>query len=141
MLFQPIDNLEQLIEVWPHVHEGLEVILRKCADECTWKPGDVFDSIAAAKALLVVGREGDRFEGFVVLTIERDFDGFDGHIWAAYNAGPKDYLTSVWPDIIAICKKAGCRRITMSSSQKGWLRHGKKLGFRPVTTTYKVNIG
>src|SRR3546814_532321 len=91
--FQAIDTLEQLVNVWPEVHDGLEVILSKCATDCTWTPTDVFNSIASVNALLVVGRDEEGIKGFAVLTFEKDFDGYAGHVWAAYNAGPKDYLT------------------------------------------------
>lgn len=140
LIFQPINNIDELMAVWPDVHKGLNVILAKCAEECTWTPVDVFNKVAAAEAFLIVGIENGVFQGFVVLTLEKEFDGYDGHIWAAYNAGSKDYIELVWPDIVSICKGAGCRRITMASSQKGWLRAGRKLGFNPVTTIYKVEI-
>jgi hypothetical protein len=128
----------QLREVWPDVKAGLEVILKRTQQ--TWIAEDVYHALKTKQSILLIGIEEGKFAGFVVLTMNKGFDGLEGHIWTAYNISKSEYINTSWPIIQGFCKAAGCRRVTMSSSRKGWGRRGEKLGLVPVQTLYAAEI-
>jgi hypothetical protein len=134
----PVDSDTQLREVWPDVKTGLEVILKRTQQ--TWIAEDVYHALKTKQSILLIGMESGQFSGFVVLTMNKGFDGLEGHIWVAYNISKSEYINTSWPIIQGFCKAAGCKRVTMSSSRKGWGRRGEKLGLVPVQTLYAAEI-
>lgn len=133
-----IDTDQQLHDVWPRVRAGLEVILTRSRDN--WIPEDVYAALKSKGSILVIGQHDGAFVGFVVLTMNKGFDGLEGHIWAAYNISKSEYIHDAWPQIQGLCRASGCRRITMSSTRKGWAKLGEKLGLEPVQTLYAKDI-
>jgi hypothetical protein len=134
----PVDSDTQLREVWPDVKTGLEVILKRTQQ--TWIAEDVYHALKTKQSILLIGMESGQFSGFVVLTMNKGFDGLEGHIWVAYNISKSEYINTSWPIIQGFCKAAGCKRVTMSSSRKGWGRRGEKLGLVPIQTLYAAEI-
>jgi hypothetical protein len=134
----PIDSDTQLREVWPDIKAGLEVILKRTQQP--WIAEDVYHALKTNQSILLVGIEEGKFAGFVVLTMNKGFDGLEGHIWVAYNISKSEYINTSWPIIQGFCKAAGCKRVTMSSSRKGWGRRGEKLGLVPVQTLYAAEL-
>jgi hypothetical protein len=134
----PIDSDTQLSEVWPDVKSGLEVILKRTRQ--TWIAEDVYHALKTKQSILLIGIEEGKFAGFVVLTMNKSHDGIEGHIWVAYNISKSEYINTSWPIIQGFCKAAGCKRVTMSSSRKGWGRRGEKLGLVPVQTLYAAEL-
>jgi hypothetical protein len=128
----------QLREVWPDVKAGLEVILKRTRQ--TWIAEDVYHALKTKQSILLIGIEEGKFAGFVVLTMNKSHDGLEGHIWTAYNISKSEYINASWPIIQGFCKAAGCKRVTMSSSRKGWGRRGEKLGLVPVQTLYAAEL-
>jgi hypothetical protein len=134
----PVDSDTQLREVWPDVKTGLEVILNRTQQ--TWIAEDVYHALKTKQSILLLGMESGHFAGFVVLTMNKGFDGLEGHIWAAYNISKSEYINASWPIVHGFCKAAGCRRITMNSSRKGWSRMVGKLGIEPKATIYSAEL-
>jgi hypothetical protein len=134
----PVDSDTQLREVWPDVKAGLEVILKRTQQ--TWIAEDVYHALKTKQSILLIGMESGQFSGFVVLTMNKGFDGLEGHIWTAYNISKSEYINTSWPIIQGFCKAAGCKRVTMSSSRKGWGRRGEKLGLVPIQTLYAAEL-
>jgi hypothetical protein len=134
----PIDSDAQIREVWPDVRSGLEVILKRTQQ--TWIAEDVYHALKTKQSILLIGIEEGKFAGFVVLTMNKSHDGIEGHIWVAYNISKSEYIDASWPIIQGFCKAAGCRRVTMSSSRKGWGRRGERLGLIPVQTLYAAEL-
>jgi hypothetical protein len=134
----PVDSDAQLREVWPDVRAGLDRVTSRMQQ--TWIAEDVYHALKTKQSILLVGIEEGKFAGFVVLTMNKGFDGLEGHIWVAYNISKSEYINTSWPIIQGFCKAAGCKRVTMSSSRKGWGRRGERLGLIPVQTLYAAEI-
>ncbi|MEF3075168.1 hypothetical protein V2P20_09035 [Methylobacter sp. Wu1] len=133
-----IDPDTQLREVWGDVREGLNDILNK--GNYTWLPEDVYFAIKNRSSVLLVGIADNRFSGFIIISINKGFDGLEGNIWCAYNIGKSEYINKLWPEITGFCRAAGCKRVTMSSNRPGWAKLGAKLGLEPVQTLYSTEI-
>jgi hypothetical protein len=133
-----IDPDAQLREVWDDIREGLNDILAKGA--YTWLPEDIYVAIKTRQSVLLVGMADNRFAGFVVLTLNKGFDGLEGNVWCAYNIGKSEYIDALMPVIDDFLRESGCKRATMISSRPGWAKIAPKLGFKPVYTTYSKEL-
>jgi hypothetical protein len=133
-----IDPDTQLREVWDDVREGLNDILNK--GNYTWLPEDVYSAIKNRSSVLLVGIADNRFSGFIIISINKGFDGLEGNIWCAYNIGKSEYISSLNTVIDEFLKKAGCKRVTMISNRPGWEKIAPKLGFSPVQVIYSKEI-
>jgi hypothetical protein len=137
-------NLEYILpanlgEVWTLVSPGLDKVREHSGD--VWLNEDVYMALKQGHSTLHVGYQDGRYVGFMILTPSSSFDGNVLHIWATYSEGRNFCVfTEGMETIKDYAKNLNAKRITFMSPRKGWERHGEKLGFKPRTTQYAMEV-
>jgi hypothetical protein len=124
---------------WEQVRTGLLIVKQMTTDD--WLPEDVYMSLKTGGSTLYVGEDdqGD-YQGFIVLRLIQTFHGSKVEIWCAHSATKTPLMRTYWPEIQAICAKAGASRISFSSAREEWQRAAKRLGFVPKQISYEFTL-
>lgn len=122
----------ELYAVWPHIREGIAAIENKC-DGIFHRPEDFYHEIKTGKMQLLVARQldTDEYQGFAVVYETQYPDGKGLHIMAMRHiSGEESFMDYCFEAVSIIAKAAGIRRISFSSSRKGWQK--RMTEFKPV---------
>jgi hypothetical protein len=119
----------QLRNVWEFVKQGLEKVRAKGHDD--WIVEDIYCDCFTQKAMLwIVSDDNNDDNGFMVLQPM----GKTLHVWAAWlESNNPDDVVAGFNHIKEIAKQGGCKKVTFTSVRKGWERHARKIGCKPLT--------
>jgi len=126
---------EELQEYWDLIRPGLETVRNNAGDG--WIAEDIYYALKSKQSSLHLAYHGQEYVGFVVLTPIQHYDCKHLHIWCAYNIGEKEILELVIPQLEAMAKSIGARKLTFGSPRK-WDRRLKD--FTPVRTIYEKEV-
>lgn len=130
---------DQLREVWELVKPGIEKVRENGAE--AWFVEDVYMALRNNQSTLHVGYLDGEYAGFMVLTPTQSYDGPVLHIWATYSEARDFCVFTEGMDTIKECARMmEARRITFFSPRKGWEKQGEKLGFKPRTTQFALEM-
>lgn len=74
--------------------------------------------------------EDDVRVGFLVVRGEDTLDGKCLHLWVLYHEGRVDPMEAHSEFIDDMAKSIGAKHVTFSTSRLGWIKTGRKYGFR-----------
>lgn len=124
---------------WDIVKEGLGKVRSHGGD--SWREEDVYMSCKNGQSTLHIGYVNDEYKGFIVLTPSQSFDGPILHIWATYSDARDFCVFTEGIEYIKNCaKQINAVRITFLSPRIGWEKYGVKLGFKPRTTQFAMEV-
>lgn len=122
----------ELYAIWPHIREGIAAIENKC-EGMFHRPEDFYHEIKIGKLqlLIAIAIDTNEYQGFA-LTYETQYpDGKGLHIMAMRHiSGDDDFMDDCFEAVSAMAKATGIRRISFSSSRKGWQK--RMTEFKPV---------
>jgi hypothetical protein len=104
---------------WPYVAPRLVKLRAKT--KARWIPEDVYAEIKTGSATLHIAGEGSDYLGFVVLQARPDYDGKTLWVWIACSDGKVDVVEKYEPELVAMARKIGAKRLEFSSPRK-WER-------------------
>lgn len=130
---------DDLIFEWEHVRAGLLEVKKHSAED--WLPEDVYMSIKLGQASLHMAEDKEGgYLGFMVLQLLPTYHGKKLHVWCAYGNNNQPVLRLFLNEMKTLAKNAGAKEITFTSPRDEWLAVGKRGGFEPGHTTFKVSI-
>jgi hypothetical protein len=107
----------QLHTIWPQVRMGLDAV--KAKHDPDWLPEDIYTSLKANAATLLVADEAD---GFLILQKQQRFYGACVLVWVCYAPGEMSkFSRSVYGELERLAREVGAMRIEMHG-RKGWER-------------------
>lgn len=127
---------ERLRAAWPIIKPGLETIKQRGG---TWIPEDVYHALRAGASSLYVARIDGQYAGFLVLTLQQDYDGQQLFVWCCYAETEADPVALFVEDLRQIAQHAGAKRIVFGSPRR-WDRRLQPFGFKPLTTYYGMEL-
>jgi hypothetical protein len=81
------------------------------------------------------------YKGFMVTQKQENYGRVSLHVWAAYSeADDFDVLENGTGQLKEWANNIKARKITFSTTRKGWSKVAPKLGFEPTLTTYELEL-
>lgn len=132
-------NLSDLQKSWLLIREGMQKVCDHSGD--SWIPEDAYMSLRNNQSTLHIGYLNGEYVGFLILTPSQSYDGPTLHIWATYSKANDFCVFENGIDTIKqYANNLNAKRITFMSPRKGWEKHGSKLGFKPRTTQFAMEV-
>lgn len=128
-----------LRDVWPQVKEGLEQV-EKTTD--AWITEDIYMALKMGTCNLHIGTVNGEYKGFLILQKQDNYGSVSLHVWAGYSEG-KDFnlLEQSTEQLIEWAQSVEAKKITFSSTRKGWAKQALKVGFKPSPlVTYEMKL-
>lgn len=125
-----------LRDVWRVMQFDLEHCLTQDPDGL-WTE-DVFALVKQGHLVLYFGMCRGQYVGFAIVQMLPEADG-SHRLHLHYVSGP-GFLAEGHDQIVAIARKANCRRVTFRASKDGFSRLTQPLGYRPVATEYELQL-
>ena len=123
---------------WPLIIDGVKQVEKNIDD---WLAEDLYMSIKTGACNLHIGTIDGEYKGFIILQKQENFGLTLLHVWASYsNAKDFNILHECNAQIEEWAKAIEAKKITFSSTRRGWARQAIKLGFKPTITIYEKEV-
>lgn len=129
----------QIRDTWPAIKEGLKKI-EKSTD--AWIVEDIYMAIKMGTCNLHVASIDGEYKGFLIVQQQENYGVIGLHIWAAYSNGMDfNILDNSMEQVKEWAKNVEAKKITFSSTRKGWTKQALKLGFQASPLiTYQLRL-
>ena len=121
------------------IRPGLEEVSKHGGG--AWMPEDVYSAIKVGQSHLHIFYDDSSYEGFVVTTPMTDYSGVVLHVWGVFSEHQNQrFHDCVNRQLDAWARNIQAKKITFSTTRKGWERVGKALGFYPTVQFYEKEV-
>jgi hypothetical protein len=125
-------------DVWETIKPGLDKIA-SATDE--WIAEDIYMALKLNTCSLFLCEINGNYKGFVVSQKQENYGKVKLHIWAAFSqANDYNVLENSMDEIKSWANNIEAKKITFSTTRKGWEKVAPKLGFEKTLTTYEIAL-
>jgi hypothetical protein len=129
----------ELAAVWPSIRDEVAEIATHAPDG--WIPEQVFTALALNQASLHLGYIDKRLVGWMVVRVLDEYDGRRLHVWLMYASNKTcDLFETFGDEFDALARSVGAKRITFSTTRRGWERTAPHLGFDVRSVVYQRGV-
>lgn len=127
-----------IYDIWPKVRDGINTIEKRCKG-VFYRPEDCYHEIKTglSRLLIATDKVSGEYEGFALLQNMPYPDGNGIHIKAMHHQGNCPSFVDDFFDIIEIIARSeNIKRISYSSSRKGWSKRMKNKNYQCVASIH-----
>ena len=123
---------------WETIKPGLKKIE---ATTDAWIVEDIYLALRTNACTLHIGYE-EEYVGFIITQKQDNYGVVGIHVWAAYSeAHDFNILEAAVTHLHDWAHNVEAKKITFSSTRKGWMRQAQKLGFKQSPLiTYELRL-